>query len=299
MKPTLVVLAAGMGSRYGGLKQMDPVGPSGESILDYTVHDAARAGFGKAVFVIRPDFADLFRSSLGSHFERKLEVDYAFQELGRAPAWYSPPAGREKPWGTGHAVLMAEGLVDGPFAVVNADDFYGQRGFELLARRLESAQDGTRADYAMVGYALDATLSDHGTVSRGVCELAPDGRLASMTEYLKIARVPGGAVDQAGGRAFTGQETVSLNFFGFTPSIFGHLGRAFEAFLKVEANGFKGEFFAPAMVNTLVRDGIADMQVLRSPDPWYGITYREDRERVAAGIRALVEAGRYPANLRG
>jgi UTP-glucose-1-phosphate uridylyltransferase len=298
MKPTLLILAAGMGSRYGGLKQMDPVGPNGETLLDYTLYDAIKAGFGKAVFVIRPDFAESFKRDLGSRFEKKISVDYAYQEINKTPAWFKAPAGREKPWGTGHAVLMAQDLIHGPFAMVNADDFYGRQGFESMAAYLTTAKDKALADYSMVGYRLKATLSDYGTVSRGICSLTEDGKLREVVETLKIEKTAAGARDQAGGAVFSGNEIVSMNFFGFTPSIFGRLATAFDAFLKNDAQLLKGEFYVPGAVDSLVKAGQASVSVLPSSDAWFGITYREDKPRVAAGILELVGAGRYPASLR-
>jgi UTP-glucose-1-phosphate uridylyltransferase len=297
MKPTLLILAAGMGSRYGGLKQMDPVGPNHETLLDYTLYDAIQVGFGKAVFVIRPDFAESFKKDLGSRFEKKISVDYAYQEIRKTPAWFTPPAGREKPWGTGHAVLMAEGLIQEPFAMVNADDFYGRQGFESMAAYLMGARDGALADYSMVGYRLKATLSDFGTVSRGVCSIAEDGKLREVVETLRIEKTATGARDLAGGAVFSGDEIVSMNFFGFTPSIFGHLARAFDAFLKNDAQLLKGEFYVPGAVDALVKSKRASVSVLPSNDAWFGITYREDKPRVALGILDLVQAGRYPARL--
>jgi dTDP-glucose pyrophosphorylase len=288
-----------MGSRYGGLKQMDPVGPDDETLLDYSLYDALRAGFDRVVFVIRPDFAEAFKRDIGSRYEGKLAVDYAYQTVDKTPAWFKMPAGREKPWGTGHAVLMAENLISGPFAMVNADDFYGRQGFESMAGHLKGAHDGALADYSMVGYELRATLSEHGTVSRGICSLSADGKLKDVVETLKIEKTASGARDQAGGSVFSGHETVSMNFFGFTPSIFGHLAAAFEAFLREESDLPKGELYIPGVVDSLVKSGKAAVSVLRSPDAWFGITYREDKPRVSAGIAELVRAGRYPARLRG
>jgi UTP-glucose-1-phosphate uridylyltransferase len=298
MKPTLLILAAGMGSRYGGLKQMDPVGPNGETLLDYSLYDAIKAGFGRVVFVIRPDFAEAFKRDLGSRYEKKIAVDYCYQQVDKVPAWFKTPASREKPWGTGHAVLMAEGLVKEPFAMVNADDFYGRQGFEAMARHLETASDKALADYAMVGYELKATLSEHGTVSRGVCSITEQGTLKEVVESVKIEKTASGARDQASGLVFSGHETVSMNFFGFTPSIFGRLAQAFDAFLREESNLAKGELYIPAVVDAQVKAGRAAVTVLRSSDAWFGITYREDKPLVAVGIQALIQAGRYPQRLR-
>jgi dTDP-glucose pyrophosphorylase len=301
VKPSLVILAAGMGSRYGGLKQMDPVGPGGEAILDYSIHDAARAGFGKAVFVIRPDFAELFKQELGRHFEKKIAVDYVYQNVSGVPAWFTVPEGREKPWGTGHAVLAAREAVQEPFAMINADDFYGQQGFEVMARHLEQCEDGAKAAYSMVGYELSATLSEHGTVSRGICQLDPRGNLETVVETLKIEKQSVGARDQASGAVFTGRETVSMNFFGFTPSIFGHLQSAFDAFLRSGSPEqlLKGELYIPKVVDSLIQSQNAEVKVLRSSDSWFGITYRDDKPRVQESILALVRAGKYPERLRG
>jgi NDP-sugar pyrophosphorylase family protein len=298
MKPTLIVLAAGMGSRYGGLKQMDPVGPSGETIIDYSIHDAVQAGFGKVVFVIRPDFAELFKKELGSRFEKKIEVAYAYQELSKLPEGFSVPAGREKPWGTGQALLMAEGVVDGPFAMVNADDFYGAESFRVMGSYLMQARDKALADYSMVGYRLRATLSEHGTVSRGVCLLNADGSLKAVDERTKIEKLPQGAKDQLSGALFSGDEIVSMNFFGFTPSVFAHLRRLFAAFLEAEGAELKSEFFVPKIVDKLIQGGLASVQVLPTAGPWFGVTYREDKPLVQAGIKKLVDAGLYPPDLR-
>jgi dTDP-glucose pyrophosphorylase len=298
MKPSLLVLAAGMGTRYGGLKQMDPFGPHGETIIDYSIYDAVRAGFGKVVFVIRPDFADLFKTELGSRFEKKIKVDYAFQELNKTPSWFQLPVGREKPWGTGHAVLMAEALIHEPFAMINADDFYGQKGFEVMARYLEASQDGPLADYSMVGYNLKSTLSDNGTVSRGICQLTENGMLSEVIETTKIEKLKIGARDQVSGKELSGNEIVSMNFFGFTPSIFGYLKARFDAFLKNEGQALKGEFYIPQAVDALIKEGRAGVKVLRSSDSWFGVTYREDKAGVQENINTLVESKRYPSELR-
>jgi UTP-glucose-1-phosphate uridylyltransferase len=296
MKPSLLILAAGMGSRFGGLKQMEPIGANGECILDYSIHDALKAGFGRVVFVIRPDFSEVFKRSLGDRFARHLPVDYVYQELDKLPDGFQPPAGREKPWGTGHAVLMGAQVIREPFAVINADDFYGQEGYAVLARRLATL-DPNADRYAMVGYDLEATLSEHGTVSRGICTV-DEGRLVTVQEHLKIEKRPKGAVDLATGREFQGQETVSLNFFGFTPAFFGHLSEAFVAFLKRQDGAATGEFQLPAVVDALIREQKAEVEVLRSRDAWFGITYREDKPRVSASVAALVAQGRYPKDCR-
>ncbi|MGH7442188.1 MAG: nucleotidyltransferase family protein [bacterium] len=303
MKPSLLVLAAGMGSRYGGLKQMEPLGPAGETLLDYTLHDAARAGFGRVVFVIRRDFAEAFQAGPGARAGRLLAVDYAYQALDDVPTWFHKPEGRTKPWGTGHAVLAAREALREPFAVVNADDFYGRQGFEILARALAAAADGIRPRWFLVGYPLGRTLSAHGTVSRGVCSVDTQGRLLGVQEYIKIERLPsggGGARDQDTGRIFNGTETVSLNFFGFTPDLFASLERGFEAFLKQDSPALAtAEFFAPAALDALIQSGQAEVRVLASDGAWFGVTYREDRAKVAHELASLVSQGEYPQKLPG
>lgn len=295
MKATLVILAAGMGSRYGGLKQMDPVGPSGETIMDYSVFDAAKAGFGKVIFVIRPDFAADFKAKLGSRYAKKLAVDYVYQELGKLPGGYKAPQGREKPWGTGQAILMAKDAVKEPFAAINADDFYGQDAFLKMARFLESPS----TDFAMVGYNLRQTLSEHGSVARGVCEL--DGEyLKKVTELTKIERSPhGGAVNKGpeGEQMLSGDEPVSMNFWGFRPGIFPALEEAFEIFLRDRGSEMKSEFYIPMVVDSLVYAGKAKVRVLKTSATWFGVTYREDKPVVERSIRALVDNGAYPPNL--
>jgi hypothetical protein len=295
-KPTLLVLAAGMGSRYGGLKQIDPVGPAGETIIDYSIYDAMRAGFGKLVFVIRHDIEQQFREIVGSRFEKRIEVEYAFQELNKLPAGFSVPEGRTKPWGTTHAILMAESVVKEPFAAINADDFYGQRAYQVLAEHLTS---GT-ADYAMVGFILKNTLSDHGSVARGVSRTDAHHYLTSIVEMLKIERDGAGAKNtDADGKVtkLNGDEAVSMNFWGFTPALFPQIKTAFEAFLQKSGRELKSECYIPMTVGELVTGGQAKVKVLRSPDSWFGVTYREDRPQVVESIRRLIAKGDYPAKL--
>ncbi len=295
-KPTLLVLAAGMGSRYGGLKQIDPVGPSGETIIDYSIYDAMRAGFGKLVFVIRKDIEQQFREIVGARFEKRIAVEYAFQELDKLPAGYSLPAGRTKPWGTTHAILMAENVVKENFAAINADDFYGRNAYDVLAKHLTS---GT-PDYAMVGFILKNTLSDFGTVARGVSRVDANNYLTNIVELMKIERDGNGAKDTgADGKItpLTGDEAVSMNFWGFTPALFPQLRVAFENFLKKSGSEQKSECYIPATVGELVTSGQAKCKVLRSPDSWFGVTYREDRPNVVASIQALIAKGDYPAKL--
>jgi len=301
MQPALLVLAAGIGSRYGGLKQIDPVGPNGETIIDYSIHDAIQAGFGKVVFVIRKDIEDEFRQSIGNRFERGIPVEYAFQNLADLPATYSVPEDRIKPWGTGHAILAARGLIDEPFAVINADDFYGRAGYHLLSKHLGSANDGDHADYAMVGYVLRNTLSGHGSVSRGICECDQDGFVNQVVERVSI--FPDGdnarfVADDGSETGIRGDKLVSLNFWGFTPSVFDHLESAFTRFLSKHGDELKSEFFIPTVVGTLVEKGIARVTMLESPDQWFGVTYPQDKTLVAENIRKLVDAGYYPEKLQ-
>lgn len=295
MKPTLLILAAGMGSGYGGLKQMDPVGPSGETIMDYSVYDAAKAGFGKVVFVIRPDFAADFKAKLGSRYANTLPVDYVFQEMGKLPEGFSVPEGREKPWGTGQAILMAKDLIHEPFAAINADDYYGQDAFLKMARFL----DAPSPDFSMVGYNLRQTLSDHGSVARGVCELNGE-YLKRVTELTKIERAAGGGAMNKGPEGevkLSGEEPVSMNFWGFRPSLFPALEEAFEIFLRDKGKELKSEFYIPLVVDSLVYAGKAKVKVLKTSATWFGVTYREDKPVVERSIRALVDHGAYPPNL--
>jgi NDP-sugar pyrophosphorylase family protein len=290
MAPTLLVLAAGMGSRYGGLKQIDPVGPSGETVLDYAVFDAARAGFGRVVFVIRREFEAEFRSAVTAKYSGRIAVDFVFQSVDSLPAGFAVPPGRERPWGTGHAVWCARASLEGPFAVINADDFYGAGSFLRLAAFLGGASG---AQFAMVGFRLANTLSENGTVSRGICE-DRGGRLASIVEEKAIARTDVGA-----GRRFKGDEIVSMNFWGFTPALFEGLDAGLRAFLGRAGSDLKAEFYLPAAVSGMIGEGAASVEMLPSDDSWFGITYREDRQHVAAAIAALVRAGAYPARLFG
>src|SRR5512138_114130 len=295
-KPTLLVLAAGIGSRYGGLKQIDPIGPGGETIIDYSVYDALRAGFGKLVFVIRKDIEATFREVIGSRFEKRIAVDYVFQELNALPPGFSLPPGRTKPWGTAHAVLTAASAVREPFAAINADDFYGQDSFQTLGRYLQSSTQ----DYAMVGFVLRNTLSEFGSVARGVCRLSPDNYLESVVELTKIEKDGSGArnTDASGHvHPLTGDEIVSLNMWGFTPSLFAHLQREFVAFLHQDGANPKAEFFIPTVVNTLINTGQTRLKVLPTSSSWFGVTYREDRPRVVASIRELIQRGDYPEKL--
>lgn len=301
MALSLVVLAAGLGSRYGGLKQIDPVGPGGETMLDFAVFDGLRAGFDRVVFVIRRDFEAVFREKIGARYAGLVAVEYVFQSPEELPAGLAPVGGREKPWGTGHAVWCARDAVTTPFAVINADDFYGADSFRRLAAFLAAPtpRAGGPAAFAMVGFRLDRTLSEHGTVSRGVCSVAADGTLAGIVEQTSIARTDVGPAAR-----FSGREIVSMNCWGFTPALFPALEAQLRDFreqlgtgaaLKPEAA--KAEFYLPAAVSAMIGQGTARVSVLPTDAEWFGVTYREDRPRVAAAVAALVQQGAYPARL--
>lgn len=289
MALSLVILAAGMGSRYGGLKQIDPVGPAGETVLDYAVFDALRAGFTRVVFVIRRDFEALFRERIGSRYAGRIAVDYVYQSLDALPPGFTPPVGREKPWGTGHAVWCAREAVRENFAVINADDFYGADSFAQLARFL-GATRGT--EFAMVGFRMRNTLSEHGAVSRGLCAAGPDGGLTSITEVHGIV-----AAEVGPGRKYSGDEIVSMNCWGFTPALFEGLDRQFREFLATRGGEEKAEFYLPAAVSGMVARGEAAARLLPTSASWFGVTYREDKPRVTAAIAALVASGQYPSPL--
>jgi hypothetical protein len=296
---TLVVLAAGMGSRYGGLKQCDPVGPSGETIMDYSVYDALRAGFDRVIFVIRRDFEEDFRALVGERYAGSVRVEYAFQALDDLPPGFALPAGREKPWGTAHALRAARELIDGPFAAINADDFYGHDSFRRLADFLRSASPSA-ASFALVGFRLDRTLSENGSVARGVCTLAADGQLASIREMTKIARTSGGIADLSDPGhpvVFSGEERVSMNLWGFTPPFMDELRVAFPEFLAESMGNLKSEWYIPFAVDRMIREGRAAVSVLPTESLWFGVTYREDRPGVVAALAELVARGEYPAKL--
>ena len=301
MPQTLVVLAAGMGSRYGGLKQIDPMGPSGETILDYSVFDALRAGFSKVVFIIRPDFEADFRNNVSSKFEHLVDVEYAFQTLDKLPSGWSVPAGREKPWGTTHAILCAADVVKENFAVINADDFYGQESYAVLNNELSSV-DSLANTFSMVGFTLRNTLSDHGSVARGVCTTNENGLLTHIDEMTNLSREGSGALhtrDDGSVLSLTGDEPVSMNMWGFTPRLFDHLDRVFQEFLRTSGTELKSECFIPLTVGQLITEKHVTCKVLRSNSTWFGVTYKEDKEIVQGSIAALVEKGKYPQSLWG
>ena len=300
MKPTLVVLAAGMGSRYGGLKQVDPVGPSGEAILDYSVFDAVRAGFGKVVFVIRHDFDAEFREKIGRKFEKMVAVDYCYQDIADLPAPFTVPEGRAKPWGTAHATRAARTAVKEPFAVINADDFYGRDAFEKLAKFLSSPTAAEGLHFAMVGFRLDLTLSENGSVARGICDIAPDGTLRAVKEMTKLVRVGDIAEnreDEANPVKVPLDSRVSMNCWGFSDGLFAELEARFPKWLEANGTKEKSEWYIPFVVDELIKEGKADCHVLPTDSSWFGVTYREDKPAVEASVRRLVDAGEYPSNL--
>jgi dTDP-glucose pyrophosphorylase len=300
MKPTLVILAAGISSRYGGLKQLEPVGPNGATIIDYSIYDALRAGFGKVVFVVRPETEAAFRGSFGQRIEKHAPVGYAQQRLDGLPPGFDVPPGRTKPWGTGHAVLAVENLVHEPFAVVNADDFYGASSFMALNTFLQQEEEATAPSYAVVGYSLGNTLTEAGSVNRAVCRCTPDGWLQDIVEIMGIERhgPDGRFTDHLGVEQVIGGDTpVSMNMWGFRPSIFEHLWEAFRRFLQGEGASCEAEFHLPSAVRDLIRNGLAQVRVLPAGDLWSGVTHPQDKARVATLIHELVDRGEYPREL--
>lgn len=298
MKPTLFVLAAGMGSRYGGLKQLDGLGPSGETIMDYSIFDAIRAGFGKIVFVIRRDFEEDFRRIVLSKYENHIPVELVFQDLDNLPEGFVCPEGRTKPWGTNHAVLMAKDVIKEPFAVINADDFYGRDSFEVLAKELMK-MDGKKNEYCMVGFRIGNTISESGTVARGVCEVNEEGYLTTVVERTEVMRVDGKVSYKDNGEwvAVSDNTPVSMNLWGFTPDYFGYSEEFFKEFLKANEGNLKSEYFIPLMVNKLINEHTAKVKVLDSTSKWFGVTYAADRQGVVDRFQALVDAGEYPVKL--
>lgn len=294
-----MILAAGMGSRYGSLKQMDGVGPSGEAIIDYSIYDAIRAGFTRAVFVIRHSFESDFREVFTpERFGGKIKIDFVFQELDALPEGFSVPEGREKPWGTNHAIMMGSEAIDSPFAVINADDFYGDEAYKTIADHLNTLHD-SKGSYCMVGYSLENTLSENGYVSRGVCSVDVDGNLCGMTERTQIIRDGEQILYIENETQFplSGTDVVSMNLFGFTPDYFDYSSEMFKEFLTNNSQNLKAEYYIPFAVNELIDNGTATMRVLNTSARWFGVTYKEDRPDTVARINELVEAGVYPKSL--
>ncbi len=297
MKPTLLIMAAGMGSRYGGLKQIDPVGPGRQTILDYSLFDAKRAGFGKAIFIIRKDIEQDFKSIFAERLSKTIPIEWVFQELDNLPEGFHAPENRMKPWGTGHAVLMAKEKIHEPFAVINADDFYGKDAFLKSAQFLET--DSESNDYAMVAYQLKNTLSENGTVSRGVCQSDHQGWLESIVENTKIARTPEGIFNTTsdGSKKLLPDDTlVSMNFWCFKPIFFKQLELQFKEFIRDNKDNITAEFYIPSAVDQLIKTKQARVKVLPNTGQWFGITYQEDKPMVIERISKLTAAGQYPSN---
>ena len=301
-KPVLVIMAAGMGSRYGGLKQLDPVGSHGQLIIDYSIYDAKRAGFETVVFVIKPEIEADFKEAIGDRVSKVMDVKYAYQLKEDLPEGYSVPAGRTKPWGTAHAALAARNIVDGPFAVINADDYYGPEAYQEIYNYLSTHEDGDMYEYVMVGYLLKNTVTENGTVARGVCEETADHFLTQVTERTKIEKGEPPRYTEDDGATWTdlsADTIVSMNMWGFTRSFLDEALARFPAFLDkaLAENPEKGEYFLPTVVSQLIDEGKARVKVLRSEDKWYGVTYREDKPTVVAAIAEKTAAGLYPDRL--
>ncbi len=302
-KPALVVMAAGMGSRYGGLKQIDPIDREGHIIMDFSIYDAVKAGFGKVIFIIKKENEADFKAAIGDRISEQIETEYVFQDLHNLPEGYEVPDGRVKPWGTGHAVLSCLDVIDGPFAVVNADDYYGQNAFRMAYDFLTSHQDDEKYHYMMVGYMLENTLTENGHVARGVCETDENGYLTGIHERTRIEKRPDGPAytedDGATWTALPQESIVSMNMWGFTESILQELKARFSVFLdeNLEKNPLKCEYFLPFVVDELLSEGKADVRVLKSLDRWYGVTYKEDKEVVVKAIQGLKDKGLYPQKL--
>ena len=301
-KPVLVIMAAGMGSRYGGLKQLDPVGNHGQLIIDYSIYDAKRAGFETVVFVIKPEIEADFKEAIGDRVSKVMDVKYAYQLKEDLPEGYAVPAGRTKPWGTAHAALSVRKLVDGPFAIINADDYYGPEAFQEIYNYLSTHQDGEFYEYVMVGYLLKNTVTENGTVARGVCEETADHFLTQVTERTKIEKGEPPRYTEDDGKTWTdlpADTIVSMNMWGFTRSFLDEALARFPAFLDkaLAENPEKGEYFLPTVVSQLIDEGKARVKVLRSEDKWYGVTYREDKPTVVAAIAEKTDSGLYPSQL--
>lgn len=294
-QPTLLILAAGVGSRYGGLKQLDDIGPNGEAIIDYSIYDAIEAGFGKVVFVIRRELEDAFHARFDAILKNRIPYEFAYQELDMLPEGYSVPEGRKKPWGTAHAVWCARNHINEPFAVINADDFYGKDAYKVLHDALTSKN----ADHYMVAYYLRNTLSPHGAVSRGVCRANKNGYLQEVNEHTDIYLEDNKVIHKGGGenRELDPDLLVSMNFWGFQPSYFNWLDELLTDFLDKHGREMKSEYFIPSVVNALIDDGSEGVSVLKSDAQWFGVTYRDDKESVRENIHRLVDKGHYPQQL--
>ena len=300
MKPTLFLLAAGMGSRYGGLKQLDGLGPNGETIMDYSIYDAINAGFGKLVFVIRKDFEQDFREKIISKYEGHIPCELVFQSIDDLPEGFTCPADRTKPWGTNHAVMMGADVISEPFAVINCDDFYGRDSFQVMGKFLSALPENSKNVYSMVGFRVGNTLSESGSVARGVCATNEEGYLTGVVERTAIERIDGDIqfVDENGKKVVLEENTpVSMNMWGFTPDYFEYSEEFFKEFLKANMGNLKSEYFIPLMVNKLITEGTARVKVLDTTSKWFGVTYAADRQGVVDKIQALVDAGEYPSKL--
>jgi UTP-glucose-1-phosphate uridylyltransferase len=297
MKPTLVILAAGMGSRYGGLKQLDEVGPNGEAIIDYSLYDAIRAGFGKVIFVIRHDFEEAFKARFDPKLKGRIIVEYVYQALDKLPSGFTLSPERQKPWGTAHALLMADGAANEPFAVINADDFYGKKAYAAMSDFLVSSSDPT--EYSMVGYNVENTLSDHGTVSRGVCATDPNGYLTTVVERTKIKGESDGIYyyEEDGRHQLSPKSPVSMNFWGLKPSVFGYIKEGFAQFLTDHGHELKSEYYIPLLINDNIVNGKIKTKVIECDSPWFGVTYIEDKPIVKGRIAQLIADGVYPMEL--
>ncbi len=299
MDLTLLVLAAGMGSRYGGLKQLDQVGPSGETIIDYSVYDAIEAGFNKIVFIIRKDIEKDMKELLFDKYSQKVKIEYVFQELDKIPEGIELPEDRVKPWGTGHAVLMAKDVIEEPFVVINADDFYGKSAFKVVADYMKSQQKNLKGKNCMAGYRLQNTLSKHGTVSRGVCKVNDNNELVEITERTKIGWKDNKIITDENGKdlALNGNLFVSMNFWGFTPDVFPELESEFKRFIVDNYQNIKSEYYIPSIVSHQMDNGLATVKVLEATDQWFGVTYKEDKPLVIEKIKRLTMEGKYPEKL--
>lgn len=300
MKPTLFVLAAGMGSRYGGLKQLDGLDPNGETIMDYSIFDAIRGGFGKIVFVIRKDFEEDFRKKIISKYENHIPVEVVFQSIDKLPEGFTCPAERVKPWGTNHAVLMGKEVIREPFAVINADDFYGRDSFAVIGKFLSELPEGAKNTYCMVGFRVGNTLSESGTVARGICSTDENRHLTTVVERTEIMRINGVVSYKDENGEWVGIEDntpVSMNMWGFTPDYFNYSEEYFIDFLKENIDKPKAEYYIPLMVNKLINDGTATVEVLDTTSRWFGVTYAADRQGVVDKLQALADSGEYPSKL--